>query len=64
MREWRRALAAFGYEAAEDDAYDAGLAAIVKAFQRHWRPAGVDGVADGETQAILHHLLDRVGDAA
>ena len=60
----RRALAAFGYEAAGDGRYDTDLAVIVKAFQRHWRPAGVDGVADGETQAILHHLLDRVGDAA
>ncbi len=64
VQELQRTLAAYGYEAAGDGLYDTGLAFIVKAFQRHWRPKGVDGVADGETQAILHHLLDRVGDAA
>ena len=64
VQELRRALAAFGYDAAGDRAYDSGLIAIVEAFQRHWRPTSVDGVADGETQTILHHLLDRVGDAA
>ena len=64
VREWQRALAAFGYEAFGDGRYNAELAFIVKAFQRHWRPAGVDGVADDETQAILYHLLDRAGDAA
>lgn len=61
VQELRRALAAFGYQAMGGADYDDDLAAIVTAFQRHWRPAGVDGVADSETQAILYHLLDRLG---
>ena len=38
-------------------AYDAATASIVRAFQRHWRPTRVDGVADGETRARLIALL-------
>jgi N-acetylmuramoyl-L-alanine amidase len=33
---------------------------IVKAFQRHYRAARVDGVADLETRRLLAGLLDRV----
>lgn len=36
---------------------------IVKAFQRHFRPARVDGVADPETKALLGGLLDPLGGA-
>ena len=37
---------------------------IVKAFQRHFRPAQVDGMADLETKALLAGLLDPLGGAA
>ena len=37
--------------------YDAAVETAVRAFQRHWRPARVDGVADGETRARLVGLL-------
>ena len=37
---------------------------IVKAFQRHFRPSRVDGMADPETRALLASLLDRLGGAA
>ena len=37
---------------------------IVKAFQRHFRPAQVDGMADQDTRAVLADLLDQVGGAA
>ena len=37
---------------------------IVKAFQRHFRPAQVDGMADPETKALLAGLLDPLGGAA
>lgn len=37
---------------------------IVKAFQRHFRPGRVDGVADPETRALLAGLLDPLGGAA
>jgi N-acetylmuramoyl-L-alanine amidase len=40
----RRDLATIGYDVAEDD-----LAAVIAAFQRHWRPARCDGVLDAET---------------
>jgi len=37
---------------------------IVKAFQRRFRPAQVDGMADPETRALLAGLLDPLGGAA
>jgi N-acetylmuramoyl-L-alanine amidase len=37
---------------------------IIKAFQRHFRPAKVDGMADPETRALLAALLDPLGGAA
>ena len=36
---------------------------IVKAFQRHFRPARVDGMADPETRTLLAALLDPLGGA-
>jgi N-acetylmuramoyl-L-alanine amidase len=36
---------------------------IVKAFQRHFRPNQVDGMADPETRALLAALLDPLGGA-
>lgn len=37
--------------------FDDATATVVTAFQRHWRPERVDGVADGETRARLTALL-------
>lgn len=37
---------------------------IIKAFQRHFRPARVDGMADPETRTLLAGLLDPLGGAA
>ena len=50
-------LTRLGYDSAPSGRYDAHTQAIVKAFQRHWRPEGVDGIADGETRARLVRLL-------
>ena len=36
---------------------EADTTAVVRAFQRHWRPDKVDGIADGETRARLIALL-------
>ena len=47
----------FGYEPRPSGKYDEETATVVRAFQRHWRPEGVDGVADGETRARLMGLL-------
>jgi len=46
-----------GYDSAPSGTFDAHTAAVVRAFQRHWRPARVDGAADGETRARLIALL-------
>jgi N-acetylmuramoyl-L-alanine amidase len=53
----RSALARLGYDCPRTGVYDAGLGLIVRAFQRHWRPSSVDGIADGETRARLIALL-------
>jgi N-acetylmuramoyl-L-alanine amidase len=34
---------------------------IVASFQRRFRPARVDGIADPETRALLADLLEQVG---
>ena len=50
-------LTRLGYDSAPSGQYDEKTAAIVRAFQRHWRPARVDGVADGDTRARLMGVL-------
>lgn len=50
-------LTRFGYDSAPSGAYDAATTTVIRAFQRHWRPAAVDGAADGETRARLIALL-------
>jgi len=50
-------LSRLGYDSAPSGTFDGATAAIVRAFQRHWQPAKVDGVADGETRARLIALL-------
>lgn len=46
-----------GYEPKPSGSYDDETATVVAAFQRHWRPERVDGIADGETRARLVGLL-------
>lgn len=46
-----------GYDLPPNGKFDADTAAVVRAFQRHWRPGQVDGMADGETRARLIALL-------
>jgi N-acetylmuramoyl-L-alanine amidase len=54
-------LTRLGYDCAPSGVYEPRTATIVRAFQRHWRPAKVDGVADGETRARLIALLRLAG---
>ncbi|MBM3646773.1 MAG: N-acetylmuramoyl-L-alanine amidase [Alphaproteobacteria bacterium] len=54
------ALQRFGYP----PAVDVATADIVAAFQRRYRPARADGLADGESRALLADLLDQVGHEA
>jgi N-acetylmuramoyl-L-alanine amidase len=50
-------LSRLGYDLPPSGQYDEATAAVVTAFQRHWRPERVDGRADGETRARLVGLL-------
>ena len=50
-------LTRLGYDCAPSGKYDAHTAAVIRAFQRHWRQERVDGIADGETRARLIGLL-------
>lgn len=49
-------LAAIGYSVAETGGMDAATKSALVAFQRRFRPARVDGVADEETQMLLEAL--------
>ena len=46
-----------GYDLPPTGTFNADTTAVVRAFQRHWRQARVDGIADGETRARLIGLL-------
>ncbi len=50
-------LALYGYGVDMNGNYDAGVEAAVRAFQRHFRPELVDGVADASTITTLRDLL-------
>ena len=50
-------LTRLGYDLPPSGRFDADTATVVRAFQRHWRPGRVDGIADGETRARLIGLL-------
>jgi N-acetylmuramoyl-L-alanine amidase len=54
-------LTRLGYDLPPSGDYDAKTAAVVRAFQRHWRQERVDGIADGETRARLIALLRLAG---
>ncbi|MBM3489654.1 MAG: N-acetylmuramoyl-L-alanine amidase [Alphaproteobacteria bacterium] len=58
-RELQHQLARFGYAIGANGRYDAATRAAVAAFQRHFRPVAVNGLADGETRGLLAALLDR-----
>jgi N-acetylmuramoyl-L-alanine amidase len=53
----RAGLHRLGYGLPPGGDYDEATRLTVEAFQRHWRPAQVDGVADGETRATLMGVL-------
>jgi len=50
-------LKRYGYGIETTGVYDDDTAAVVTAFQRHFRPARVDGRADGSTVKTLRALL-------
>jgi len=57
-------LAEYGYGIPMNGEYDGATEAVVTAFQRHFRPARVDGVADVSTCKTLARLLATHADGA
>jgi N-acetylmuramoyl-L-alanine amidase len=53
----QRSLSRFGYGVPLSGQYDTATMDVVAAFQRHFRPERVDGVADQSTLTTLHDLL-------
>lgn len=47
----------YGYGLGSESVFDEETTAVVRAFQRHFRPALVDGVADASTVATLDRLV-------
>jgi N-acetylmuramoyl-L-alanine amidase len=50
-------LRLYGYNIEPNGSFDAMTVAVMRAFQRHFRPEKVDGVADTSSVATLHRLL-------
>lgn len=59
VRALQQELAAYGYGITATGHYDEATAAVVVAFQRHFRPARVDGVADISTVQTLEKLRQK-----
>lgn len=51
------ALARYGYNVPTSGKFDGATMEVVTAFQRHFRPERVDGIADHSTMSTLHALL-------
>lgn len=54
----QRDLARFGYGIDVSGLFDEATRLVVVAFQRHFRPRLLDGVADGEARAVLAALIE------
>jgi N-acetylmuramoyl-L-alanine amidase len=54
----QRALHSYGYELSESGTFDEATHNVVVAFQRHFRPARVDGIADPSTLLTLRALIE------
>jgi N-acetylmuramoyl-L-alanine amidase len=57
IRALQALLALYGYGVELTGVYDAQTQGVVAAFQRHFRPARVDGEADASTLATLRALI-------
>jgi N-acetylmuramoyl-L-alanine amidase len=54
-------LSMYGYRVARDGVLDAATMKVITAFQRHFRPALVNGLPDASTIGTLEDLLDALG---
>jgi N-acetylmuramoyl-L-alanine amidase len=57
VRDLQKALAKYGYGVAVNGKFDGPTMEVVTAFQRHFRPERVDGIADHSTLLTLGALL-------
>jgi N-acetylmuramoyl-L-alanine amidase len=57
VQEMQEMLRRYGYGIEVNGKYDGPTAEVVTAFQRHFRPEKVDGIADRSTRATLEALL-------
>jgi N-acetylmuramoyl-L-alanine amidase len=64
VRGLQQALARYGYGVPISGTYDGPTMEVVTAFQRHFRPARVDGVADHSTLITLQSLLAKLSSDA
>ncbi|MEO0635701.1 MAG: N-acetylmuramoyl-L-alanine amidase [Pseudomonadota bacterium] len=53
----QKMLRLYGYEVDATGCMDAHTSSVITAFQRHFRPQRVDGIADRSTITTLHKLL-------
>jgi N-acetylmuramoyl-L-alanine amidase len=58
VRDLQQALARYGYAVPISGTYDTATMEVVTAFQRHFRPIRVDGIADHSTLITLQALLE------
>jgi N-acetylmuramoyl-L-alanine amidase len=58
VRRMQRAIASYGYGIEDTGVYDDQTVTVVTAFQRHFRPEKVDGIADASTMLTLRALLE------
>ena len=63
VEELQSMLSLYGYDVQITGIFDSGTASVVEAFQRHFRPRRVDGVADRSTVETLRRLLRSLPDA-
>ena len=61
VAELKQRFRAYGYGLGAESVFDEETAAVVRAFQRHFRPALVDGIADVSTTATLDKLSAALG---
>jgi N-acetylmuramoyl-L-alanine amidase len=57
IAELQAGLATYGYGIPSIGQFDRPMHDVVVAFQRHFRPARIDGIADGSTVETLRRLL-------
>ncbi len=58
VEELQSMLSLYGYAVQITGVYDDCTSTVVKAFQLHFRPRRVDGLADRSTVVTLRHLLE------